>query len=128
MVLLLQMVKMIYDFICCDSVNCGPEVKPGCVILCGAHYVIGGRRENPIIQFGGGGVALWSDLGERIDAERVGIPVRRAAIIANGIDLEDVLVSGDSPENPVPEPFVLYLGRINWKKGLDRFEEFCKTL
>jgi glycosyltransferase involved in cell wall biosynthesis len=57
---------------------------------------------------------------ERIDAERVGIPVRRAAIIANGIDLEDVLVSGDSPENPVPEPFVLYLGRINWKKGLDR--------
>ncbi len=57
---------------------------------------------------------------ERMDAERLGIPVRRAAVIANGIDLEEVLVSGGSREDTEPAPFVLHLGRINWKKGLDR--------
>ena len=41
-------------------------------------------------------------------------------MIANGIDLEEAVVSGDAPVNPEPGPFVLHLGRINWKKGLDR--------
>ena len=57
---------------------------------------------------------------ERMDAERLGVPVRRAAVIANGIDLEEALVSGDPSEISESDPFVLHLGRINWKKGLDR--------
>jgi glycosyltransferase involved in cell wall biosynthesis len=61
---------------------------------------------------------------ERRDAERLGIPARRAAVIANGVDLAEIASAGDAPENPQPGPFagsfVLHLGRINWKKGLDR--------
>ena len=57
---------------------------------------------------------------ERQDAVRLGIPVRKAAVIANGIDLEEAVVSGNASESSEPDPFVLHLGRINWKKGLDR--------
>jgi glycosyltransferase involved in cell wall biosynthesis len=61
---------------------------------------------------------------ERADAARLGIPVRRAAVIANGICLEETLLQGDSAADtmpgPIVDPFVLHLGRINWKKGLDR--------
>ena len=60
-----------------------------------------------------------SDL-ERADAARLGIPVEKAAVIANGIDLEETRTGGESAAGPIPGPFVLHLGRISWKKGLDR--------
>jgi glycosyltransferase involved in cell wall biosynthesis len=52
---------------------------------------------------------------ERADAERLGVPARRAAVIANGVELAD-LAPAETPD----EPYVLHLGRVNWKKGLDR--------
>ena len=60
---------------------------------------------------------------ERLDAARLGIPVRRGVVIANGIDVEDASVSADSASRSDPDPYLLYLGRINWKKGLERLVE-----
>lgn len=57
---------------------------------------------------------------ERSDAERLGISARSAAVIPNGIDLDEGWVSSNSPRVSESEPYVLYLGRLNWKKGLDR--------
>lgn len=51
------------------------------------------------------------------DARAVGIPIPRAVIIPNGIDLPPLATEARDPNT------VLFLGRINWKKGLDRLIE-----
>jgi glycosyltransferase involved in cell wall biosynthesis len=51
---------------------------------------------------------------EREDAARLGVSVPRAAIVPNGIDIPLLRHEARDPS------LVLYLGRINWKKGLDR--------
>jgi glycosyltransferase involved in cell wall biosynthesis len=51
---------------------------------------------------------------EADDARRTGLPLARPFVVPNGIDL---------PANwstPRDENTLLFLGRINWKKGLDR--------
>lgn len=79
----------------------------------------------------------WSNLGranalhftsdlEHAEAVGLGIPMRQAAVIPNGIDLEDLACAGQASDNRdlsellANGPFVLHLGRISWKKGLDR--------
>ena len=57
---------------------------------------------------------------ERSDAERLGLPLRRAVVIPNGIDPEARVALTNSAPGPELEPYLLYLGRLNWKKGLDR--------
>jgi len=54
---------------------------------------------------------------EHDDASATGIPIPRAFIVPNGIDL--------IPRPGVPRSGgqIVYLGRINWKKGLDRLIE-----
>jgi glycosyltransferase involved in cell wall biosynthesis len=56
---------------------------------------------------------------ERSELENLGIPVRHVAVIANGIDAPELT---ELPPEPAvaPMPYILSLGRINWKKGLDR--------
>lgn len=54
---------------------------------------------------------------ERSDFLRLGLPVSRAIVIPNGIELSEILperasVSGRGKQR------ILYLGRLNWKKGL----------
>ena len=67
---------------------------------------------------GAAALHFTSDL-ERSDAERLGVRARRAPVIPNGIELEPTL-NGDNPEfKPGLGRFVLHLGRISWKKGLD---------
>ena len=51
---------------------------------------------------------------ERDDAVRLGVVVPRAAIAPNGIDIPRLC---GEPRDP---SLILYLGRINWKKGIDR--------
>ena len=51
------------------------------------------------------------------DARAVGIPIPMPFVIPNGID---VVPRPDVPRDPRT---VVYLGRINWKKGLDRLIE-----
>ena len=61
---------------------------------------------------------------EAADAARLGIEWRAHCIVPNGVDVEP-----DPPlaRNPAPsqkpfgaEPYVIFLGRLTWKKGLDR--------
>jgi glycosyltransferase involved in cell wall biosynthesis len=56
---------------------------------------------------------------EKMEIETLGLCTKRFALIPNGVDLP-----GATPEEighvPAGRPFVLSLGRINWKKGLDR--------
>ena len=59
------------------------------------------------------------------DAMRsMGLESRMSAIIPNGLDAADVPAMPSADDlawvGKLPQPFVLYLGRINWKKGLDR--------
>jgi glycosyltransferase involved in cell wall biosynthesis len=51
------------------------------------------------------------------DAERLTIPLPSPFIVANGIDLEELRVAESRSD------YVLFLGRINWKKGLERLIE-----
>lgn len=48
------------------------------------------------------------------DAKRVGMPLPSPIVIPNGVDLPS------RPPVPRDERTIVYLGRINWKKGLDR--------
>ncbi len=53
---------------------------------------------------------------EAEEIRKLGIGMRRVAVIPNGIDLRDLA----KKQAPDVKPYVLSLGRINWKKGLDR--------
>ena len=59
------------------------------------------------------GIHFTSDVEER-DAKRTGVPLPSPFIVPNGIDLEP------RPDVPREDNTLLFLGRINWKKGLDR--------
>jgi glycosyltransferase involved in cell wall biosynthesis len=56
---------------------------------------------------------------ERVEFEKFDIPVRRVTVIANGIDAPE-LTEPARRSATGQKPYVLSLGRINWKKGLDR--------
>jgi glycosyltransferase involved in cell wall biosynthesis len=68
-------------------------------------------------------VHMTTDL-ERRDALRVGLPLPRPIVIPNGVEIPpDPLIP--LPSCPLAsfidaQPFGLYLGRLVWKKGLDR--------
>jgi glycosyltransferase involved in cell wall biosynthesis len=62
---------------------------------------------------------------EAADAARLGFPLPPAAVVPNGIDpepWEGGLEALSPPVRAVVEgdPFLLFLGRLSWKKGLDR--------
>ena len=56
------------------------------------------------------------------DAVRVGLPLPSPVIIPNGVDLLS------RPDVPRDERTLLFLGRVNWKKGLDRVIEALPRL
>jgi glycosyltransferase involved in cell wall biosynthesis len=51
---------------------------------------------------------------EQRDAARTGVPLPSPFVVPNGIDLEP------RPDVPRDDNTLVFLGRINWKKGLDR--------
>lgn len=61
---------------------------------------------------------------EQAEAAAMGLPIPASRIIPNGVDLPSS--DGEYRENPRnaiaagEKPFLLFLGRISWKKGLDR--------
>jgi glycosyltransferase involved in cell wall biosynthesis len=88
------------------------------------------RRKSQLIK------SLWIELFERrnlagaacvhltsaLEAEdlgRLGLPARRICVIPNGLQTPADLDGADRREG-FARPVVLFLGRINWKKGLDR--------
>ncbi len=54
---------------------------------------------------------------EADEAARLGLPMPPVFVVPNGIDPDP---DGDGLSIPVREPFFLFLGRLSWKKGLDR--------
>src|SRR3954452_11565000 len=62
---------------------------------------------------------------EAEEAARLGFPLPPVAVVPNGIDPEPWDGDLDALSPPVREvvegaPFLLFLGRLSWKKGLDR--------
>jgi glycosyltransferase involved in cell wall biosynthesis len=58
---------------------------------------------------------------EKSDCEALGIRPRHSITIPNGIDLDSVPVRYRHSNPPeIGRSYVLYLGRISWKKGIDR--------
>jgi glycosyltransferase involved in cell wall biosynthesis len=55
---------------------------------------------------------------EQTELEKLGLPARRVVIVANGIEVSDAIHRCQRRTRQFP--YVLSLGRINWKKGLDR--------
>ena len=56
------------------------------------------------------------------DAKRVGLPLPAPVVLPNGIDLES------RPDIRREDQTLLFLGRVNWKKGLDRMIERLPSL
>lgn len=56
------------------------------------------------------------------DARRVGLPLPSPIVIPNGVDLPP------RPNVPREERTLVFLGRVNWKKGLDRVIEALPRL
>jgi glycosyltransferase involved in cell wall biosynthesis len=54
---------------------------------------------------------------EAEEAAYLGLPMPPVFVVPNGIDPDP---DSDGLSTPVPEPFFLFLGRLSWKKGLDR--------
>jgi len=65
---------------------------------------------------GAAGIHFTSRL-ELEEAQRVGLPIPAPFVVPNGIDLEP------RPDVPRDERTLVFLGRVNWKKGLDRVIE-----
>lgn len=59
---------------------------------------------------------------ERDDATRTGMPLPAPFVVPNGIDLEP------RPAVPREEKTLVFLGRINWKKGLERTIELLPRI
>ena len=62
----------------------------------------------------GAAIVHFTSRIEEEEARALGLPIRKSCIVPNGIDRSDVVrVAG-------PDRFILFVGRINWKKGLER--------
>jgi glycosyltransferase involved in cell wall biosynthesis len=57
---------------------------------------------------------------EASELKALGFPCSRLAVVANGIDMSRNVPSNDFDAGETRRPYVLFLGRLNWKKGLDR--------
>lgn len=63
---------------------------------------------------------------EAAEAARFTLPLPPAAVVPNGVDLEPFGPAEEAAVSPAVRallagpPFVLFLGRVSWKKGLDR--------
>ncbi len=68
---------------------------------------------------GAGSIHLTSDV-EAEELAKLRLPTRRVDLIPNGIDAPPLAGAPSGEDADIPTPYVLSLGRINWKKGLDR--------
>jgi glycosyltransferase involved in cell wall biosynthesis len=66
---------------------------------------------------------------ERSDCDALGIRPRRSIVVPNGVDLNDIpLALRSGQRNRRPAGSILYFGRINWKKRIDRVIAALKAL
>jgi glycosyltransferase involved in cell wall biosynthesis len=58
---------------------------------------------------------------EAADARRLGLEIPRPVIVPNGADAaNDAAFEESLPPRAPADPYVLFLGRISWEKGIDR--------
>jgi len=58
---------------------------------------------------------------EKADCLALGINVSCGVVVPNGIDISEIPVNiRNSKKKNTAKPYILYFGRINWKKGIDR--------
>jgi glycosyltransferase involved in cell wall biosynthesis len=57
---------------------------------------------------------------EASELNALGFSHSRLAVIANGVEIPRELPRSDFDLGELRRPYVLFLGRLNWKKGLDR--------
>lgn len=80
-----------------------------------------------------GAMHFTSEL-EHHEAARLGVVINRAAVIPNGIGIEEADAAASVPDTPelrallAPGPFVLSLGRIHWKKGNEHLVRALRLL
>ncbi|MDZ5454228.1 glycosyltransferase [Labrys sedimenti] len=55
---------------------------------------------------------------ERLEIEKLGLPARAFALVPNGIDMPPAGTDLLLPDQA--RPYALFLGRISWKKGIER--------
>lgn len=55
---------------------------------------------------------------ERLEIEKLGLPARTFALVPNGIDMPPA--GADLMQPDYVRPYILFLGRISWKKGIER--------
>ena len=73
-----------------------------------------------------GAAAIHVTSGREADeAAAFGFSLRRVSEIPNGVDIDRAVFTASPAVSRVIEqgPYVLFLGRINWKKGIDRLIE-----
>ena len=103
----------------CWSADLIRAARPAGASACGSASSSAGRwRGRP-------GSTSTSDL-EAEEAARLGLPLPPAFVVPNGVDPEP-LAAGDEARSRAAvravlagRPFLLFLGRLSWKKGLDR--------
>ncbi len=66
-------------------------------------------------------IHFTSDLEQR-DAERTGIPIPRSFVAPNGVDVPQLVRTERAPDR------IVFLGRISWKKRIDRLIEALPML
>jgi len=54
---------------------------------------------------------------EAREAEAFGIPLAPIRVVPNGVDVAEL--EGPATDPGVPRPFLLFLGRLSWKKGVE---------
>ncbi len=58
---------------------------------------------------------------EKIDCSALGINVSRGVVVPNGLDIGEIPKDvRNNRQKDKTKPYILYFGRINWKKGIDR--------
>ena len=69
---------------------------------------------------------------ERQEFEKFGLPAPLCCLVPNGVDSpgddDGGVLSGDIRVAMAGEPYLLFLGRLNWKKGIDRLVNTMSSL
>ena len=79
-----------------------------------AWLALFGRRDVA----GAAAIHVTSDV-EASQLASLGLSTHRVAVIPNGVNVNEMLPDGASTSETA-HPYILFLGRISWKKGLDR--------
>lgn len=65
---------------------------------------------------------------EKIQLQKLHLRFPNIEIISNGVDIPDLKLALNEQKNQIQKPYILYLGRISWKKRIDKLILAMKEL